>query len=188
MPQIEKTDEELVLLAREDRKTMEALCAKYKPLVLKYAKSLFLIGGETDDLIQEGMMGLFSAILTYDESKGASFMTFASICVHRQMLKAIESANTKKNSPLNNYVSLLDDEWEEILSGNDPESVIIGEENSKDLIAQVKEVLSPMEQEVFDYYLEGKNYKEIAEIMGKTPKNIDNALTRIRNKAKSINY
>ena len=185
---LDKTDEELVLLAREDRKTMEDLCAKYKPLVLKYAKSLFLIGGETDDLIQEGMMGLFSAILTYDESKGASFTTFASLCIHRQMLKAIEAANRKKNIPLNNYVSLLDDEWEEMLSLGDPESQIIGEENSKDLIAKVKEVLSPMEQEVFDHYLDGKNYKEIAEIMGKSPKNIDNALTRIRQKARTVEW
>ena len=182
-----KSDEELVILAREDRETMEALCAKYKPLVLKYAKSLFLIGGETDDLIQEGMMGLFSAILTFDESKGASFMTFASLCINRPMLKAIESANRKKNIPLNNYVSLLDDDWDEILSSDDPETMVIGEENSKLLIAKIKEQLSKMEQEVFDYYLEGKNYKEIAEIMGKSPKNIDNALTRIRNKAKSVN-
>lgn len=150
---------------------------------------MFLIGGDNDDLIQEGMIGLFKAVRDYQPEKEASFQTFARICVDRQIYNAIQNSNRQKHQPLNSYISLSqeDGENEEHLPDmwvENPESIIIDQENVRDLEQEITCTLSPMENQVLDYYLDGNGYTEIAKIMGKTPKSIDNALQRIRGKIK----
>ena len=183
-------DEELIQKLREgDERIMDYILEKYKPLVLRKANAMFLIGGDTDDLIQEGMIGLFKAVRDYQPDKDATFQTFASICVDRQIYNAIQSSNRQKHQPLNSYVSLseqggeneehLGDTWVE-----NPESIIIDQENVENLEQEITTTLSPMENQVLEYYLAGNGYGEIAELMGKTPKSIDNALRRIRTKIK----
>ena len=131
------------------------------------------------------MIGLFKAVRDYQADRDAAFQTFASICVDRQIYNAIQSSNRQKHQPLNSYISLSeqDGENEEHLGdnwGENPESIIIDQENVQDLEQEITATLSPMENQVLEYYLAGNGYGEIAQIMGKTPKSIDNALQRIR--------
>ncbi len=189
------SDEELIReYSNGNVDAMEYLCTKYKPLVLKLSKPLFIIGAESDDLIQEGMLGLFKAIQDYKDDKAASFYTFASICIQRQMLKAVEASGRQKNQPLNLYVSLSPDEDGEVDSilsqsasdsdiGLDPEAQVIAKEEIGSRIARVEALLSPMEKEVFRAFMAGDDYHAIAIKMNKSEKAIDNALTRIRLKA-----
>lgn len=186
------SDEKLIEIYRGgDSGACSYICEKFKPLVLKNAKPLFMAGAETEDLIQEGMIGLFSAIGDYDISSEVTFFHFANICIRNHMLKAVESSNRKKNAPLNSYISIYqndeDSEGTEIFTaGKNPEEIIIEAENATNLVDDMMEVLSPMEKRVFDLYLQGLNYKEIAAQMGKSDKSIDNTLTRIKAKAKRI--
>ena len=191
------SDEELILVLREKQETeiMDYLLNKYKNLVKKKAKVLFLIGGDTDDLIQEGMIGLFKAIRYYDEKKDSSFFHFAQICISRQMYTAMEASNRKKHAPLNSYISLSADEENEsgenlpelwaALSEANPEQIVINKEELEQMRKKADSVLSSMEKEVLAYYLQGMNYTKIAEVMQKPAKSIDNALKRIRNKLKN---
>lgn len=165
---------------------------KYKPLVRKRANAMYLIGGDTDDLIQEGMIGLFKAIRDFRPDKDSSFYHFARLCVERQMYTAIEASRRKKHAPLNSYVSLYDDSDEkgvalaDILAGGkegDPEYLLIDRENVNQKLCALSKSLSKMERQVFDYMLEGMNYRQIAEKMGKSPKAIDNAIQRMKGKA-----
>ena len=179
-------DEELISRFKNgDSEILDYLMEKYKNMVRKKARTMFLIGGENDDLIQEGMIGLFKAVRDYQPDRDAAFQTFASICVDRQIYNAIQSSNRQKHQPLNSYISLSeqDGENEEHLGdnwGENPESIIIDQENVQDLEQEITATLSPMENQVLEYYLAGNGYGEIAQIMGKTPKSIDNALQRIR--------
>ena len=179
-------DEELVLLAQSgDEEAQEFLLDKYKFLVRAKSRAYFLIGADNEDIIQEGMIGLFKAVRDYQPDRDAAFQTFASICVDRQIYNAIQSSNRQKHQPLNSYISLSeqDGENEEHLGdnwGENPESIIIDQENVQDLEQEITATLSPMENQVLEYYLAGNGYGEIAQIMGKTPKSIDNALQRIR--------
>ena len=179
-------DEELISRFKNgESEILDYLMEKYKNMVRKKARTMFLIGGENDDLIQEGMIGLFKAVRDYQPDRDAAFQTFASICVDRQIYNAIQSSNTQKHQPLNSYISLSeqDGENEEHLGdnwGENPESIIIDQENVQDLEQEITATLSPMENQVLEYYLAGNGYGEIAQIMGKTPKSIDNALQRIR--------
>ena len=181
-------DEELISRFKNgESEILDYLMEKYKNMVRKKARTMFLIGGENDDLIQEGMIGLFKAVRDYQPDRDAAFQTFASICVDRQIYNAIQSPNRQKHQPLNSYISLSeqDGENEEHLGdnwGEDPESIIIDQENVQDLEQEITATLSPMENQVLEYYLAGNGYGEIAWIMGKTPKSIDNALQRIRTK------
>ena len=191
------SDEELILVLREKQETeiMDYLLNKYKNLVKKKAKVLFLIGGDTDDLIQEGMIGLFKAIRDYDEKKDSSFFHFAQICISRQMYTAMEASNRKKHAPLISYISLSADEENEsgenlpelwaALSEANPEQIVINKEELEQMRKKADSVLSSMEKEVLAYYLQGMNYTKIAEVMQKPAKSIDNALQRIRNKLKN---
>ena len=183
-------DEELISRFKNgESEILDYLMEKYKNMVRKKARTMFLIGGENDDLIQEGMIGLFKAVRDYQPDKDATFQTFASICVDRQIYNAIQSSNRQKHQPLNSYVSLseqggeneehLGDTWVE-----NPESIIIDQENVENLEQEITTTLSPMENQVLEYYLAGNGYGEIAELMGKTSKSIDNALRRIRTKIK----
>ena len=183
-------DEELIFRFKQgETEILDYLMEKYKNMVRKKARAMFLIGGDNEDLIQEGMIGLFKAVRDYQPEKEASFQTFARICVDRQIYNAIQNSNRQKHQPLNSYISLSqeDGENEEHLPDmwvENPESIIIDQENVRDLEQEITCTLSPMENQVLDYYLDGNGYTEIAKIMGKTPKSIDNALQRIRGKIK----
>lgn len=187
------SDPELIRMLRSgEPQVMDYLMDKYKHLVRKKANTLFLLGGDTDDLIQEGMIGLFKAIRDYDEGSG-SFYHFAELCISRQIYTAIESAARKKHGPLNSYVSLsrqTPDTSEKALSkelsGNaqNPEQILIDRENMDDFLDRLCSHLSKMEKSVLDDYLTGMNYRQIAEKTGKPEKSIDNALQRIRSKVR----
>lgn len=191
-------DEELCKLSGEGSEEAESiLLDKYKAVVKNRAKTLFLTGGDMDDLIQEGMIGLFLAMKSYDESKGSSFSTFARLALERRMYNAIKAQNTKKNSPLNNYVSLDSSENEGEEGGRniallragmeaEPEKKLIDRENTDFLMMKLSEELSEFEKEVLKLSLSGKDYKEIGKELGKSPKSIDNALQRIKKKLKGI--
>ncbi len=193
------SDEELVNLYRQgNEQAVEYLFEKYKNLVRKKAKAMYLAGGDNDDLIQEGMIGLYKAVRDYKEERDASFFTFASMCINRQMITAVTASNRKKNIPLNSYVSFdspvsgeedSDMKLADVLPPSieqNPEKLFIDKEFANDLQKKVMESLSSFEKEVFKYYMDGKDYIEISEKMNKTPKSIDNALQRIRNKVDKI--
>lgn len=182
------TDEELILRLRQGESDIEDyLMEKYKNMVRTRSRAMYLIGGETDDLIQEGMIGLFKAIRDYDEKKDASFQTFARLCIERQLYRAIEASNRLKNQPLNSYISLSDEaseddlllQWEE-----SPETIVLGKEHADDLLKKIFHICSPFENHVLELYIRGYDYRNIAEMMDKPPKSIDNALQRIRTKVK----
>ena len=166
---------------------MDYMLEKYKPLVRKCANAMYLIGGETEDLIQEGMIGLFKAIRDYRDDRDNSFSSFAYICVNRQLYTAIEASNRKKNQPLNSYVSLSEQSTKNCLGvTSSPEQLVIEQEVWENLWKELDECLSEMEKQVLSYYLKGSSYLQIAEKMEKSPKSIDNALWRIRQKIRQI--
>ncbi len=185
-------DERLIEMLRSGRPEItDYLMEKYKPLVRKEANMMFLIGGETEDLIQEGMIGLFKAVRDYDPQQASRFYTFAGICIRRQMYSAVKASNRKKNQPLNSYVSIsgenggLQEALPTDMSTN-PEEQVIGRENMRLLTEQINRNLSRMERAVLQLYLDGKNYIQIAQILNKSPKSIDNALQRIRRKIRLL--
>ncbi|MBR6093537.1 MAG: sigma-70 family RNA polymerase sigma factor [Lachnospiraceae bacterium] len=195
------TDEELILrLRRGEEDIMDYLLNKYKNLVRSQAKSFYLKGADEQDLLQEGMIGLFKAIRDYDEKKDASFATFAKLCVSRNVCSAVERANRKKQEPLNSFVSLESSAEEEGYSeGNnyseaamrrlgmdDPEFILIDRESTDRLKSDLIRELSPMERKVFELLLSGFDYVQIAGALNREPKSVDNAITRIRGKAKRI--
>ena len=185
-------DEELIEQLRlGDAKIMDFILDKYKPLVRKKAHAMYLIGGDTDDLIQEGMIGLFKAIRDFSKEKESSFYHFAELCISRQIYTAVEASNRKKHAPLNTYISLYSGTNEDgvvladsLMAGleENPEQMMIDQESMALFLEQLKERLSKLEREVLDCYLAGLNYQQIAEQMGKNPKSIDNALHRIKEK------
>ena len=192
------TDEELICLLREGHEdTRDFLLEKYKHLVRKKARAMYLIGGDNDDLIQEGMIGLYKAIRDYRGEKGASFHTFAELCINRQLSTAVEASQRQKHQPLNTYVSIYDKEHEE-KNGNplnmagmtmltqNPEDRMIARERFADMENRILQRLSKFEKEVLRQYLSGLNYSEIAYNLGKTAKAVDNALQRIKKKVRLL--
>ncbi len=183
----EITDEELIARLRTGQEDVaDYLLEKYKGLVRQKARTMYLIGGETDDLIQEGMIGLFKAIENYDPQKEASFQTFARLCIDRQLYKAISGSNRQKHQPLNTYVSLSQEDTEHLeeLWMQSPETIVIAKENVDDLEGKIKKCLSPFENQVLELYLLGKDYGQISKTLGKTKKSVDNALQRIKGKVR----
>ena len=187
------TDEELVSLSQNgDVEALNIVLDRYKPMVRGKANTLFLMGADSEDLIQEGMIGLFLALREYKSDKNASFKTFANLCVSGQMNKAIEAANRNKHIPLNGYISLSghdDASGEEKVNNylsdsnvDNPENLYIDKENVDFLMDRIQETLSPMEWTVFLKYIEGNNYRSIAKELDKSDKSIDNALHRIKTK------
>jgi len=179
-----KTDEEIIGYIREGRSELnEYLMERYKELVRKKASSMYILGAEREDLIQEGMIGLFKAIRDYDFGRDASFATFADLCVLRQMYTAIESMNRKKNIPLNNYVSLFEDPISDIEDTNmTPEDEVISRENAVHIQEKIEKILSPFERKAFELWITGMTSTQIAAILSKDSKSTDNALTRAKNK------
>ena len=178
------TDEELITRYRSgEGSVLDYLMEKYKGLVSVKARSLFLSGGDTEDLLQEGMIGLFKAIRDYQREKGASFLTFASLCIDRQLFHAIDHASTQKNLPLNTYVPLPEeDEFKATTHLANPEAIVIDQEEDSLLAEYLSKNLSLMERKVLGRFLVGESYAEIGKALGKEPKAIDNALQRIRRK------
>ena len=188
-----KTDEELIRQMRAgDKEIVDYLMVKYKNLVRKKANAFFLIGADNDDLIQEGMIGLFKAIRDYQEDKEVSFYHFAELCISRQMYTAMEASQRKKHAPLNSYVSLYEETNEEgkmplsevlqALTDGNPEDLVIDRDNVLAFQEKINERLSKMERQVLVLTLQGLDYQQIAEIMEKPAKSIDNALQRIKGK------
>ena len=182
------TDEELLHMQQQGESgIMDYLIEKYKPMVRQKARVLYLVGGDQDDLIQEGMIGLFKAVRDYRADKDTSFKTSAQLCVDRQIYHAIQSSNRQKHQPLNSYVSINGEEWEaetRKMFQQSPENIVIANETAILLQDKILEELSKMENQVLAMYMDGDNYLEIAEKMGKSPKSIDNALQRIRTKVR----
>ena len=194
------TDEQLLCdYQNGNQEIMDYLMVKYKSMVRKKARAMYLLGGENEDLIQEGMIGLIKAVRDFDVTQKTSFSSFAELCVSRQMYSAIEASNRKKHLPLNSYVSLYEDS-EEVGEGrslplidtiesskeNDPEVLYFGKEYTEAFAEQLKELLSPLENHVLYLHLMGTDYRTIAELLGKSPKSVDNALQRIKTKAQKI--
>ena len=194
------TDEQLIRELRGGEKTIiDYLMEKYKGLVRQKAKAMYLWGGENDDLIQEGMIGLFKAVQDFDPEAGASFYSFAELCISRQMYSAIKASQRKKHLPLNSYVSLYAAGEGEEGGGNlplaetieagaesNPEERLVGAEYVSAFEGELKSRLSKLENRVLCLHLMGMDYLTIAEIMDKSPKAIDNAIQRIKGKARAI--
>jgi RNA polymerase sporulation-specific sigma factor len=188
------TDEEIALLARDgDDLAQEVLLNKYKNFVRSKARSYFLIGADHEDIVQEGMIGLFKAIRDFRPDKLSSFRAFAELCVTRQIITAIKTATRQKHIPLNSYVSLnrpiYDEESDRTLMDvisevqmAGPEELLISQEDYSSVESRISEVLSDLEMEVLTSYLEGKSYQEIARDLNRHVKSIDNALQRVKRK------
>lgn len=187
-------DEEIIKDARAgDNKALEYLINKYKSFVRAKARTYFLIGADREDIIQEGMIGLYKAIRDFRGDKFSSFRAFAELCITRQIITAIKTATRQKHIPLNSYVSLnkpiFDEESDRTLldviseeSISDPEEMIINREEFSGIEDKMGEILSGLEWEVLSLYLQGKSYQEIAEELDRHVKSIDNALQRVKRK------
>lgn len=194
-----KTDEQLIQDLRDgDNGVTDFVMDKYKFLVRKKARAMFLLGGENEDLIQEGMIGLFKAIRDYNPEQGASFYSFADLCVSRQMYTAIEASRRKKHIPLNSYVSLYEEEESQeekkaplidtiqADAQSNPETLLLSKEYADAFEEKLTESLSTLENRVLYLHLLGTDYKTIAQLLEKSPKTVDNALQRIKAKAEKI--
>ena len=195
------TDEEILnLISSGDNEAMDYLFSRYKPLVEKKSRSYFINGGSREDLTQEGMIGLFKAIRDFQAQKNSAFFPFAELCITRQIITAVKRSARKKHGPLNNYISLnkpaFDFEEEEsdedmlvyVPAGRleDPENLIIGQEESARIKEELLGKLSELEKQVLQLHLNGVNYKEVAGILQRPVKSIDNALQRIKKKAEEV--
>ena len=190
------SDEELIVRLRDgEAQITDYIMEKYKNLVKSKAKSMYILGADREDLIQEGMIGLFKAIRDYDIGRDASFFTFADLCVSRQMYTAVQAAGRQKHAPLNTYISLYanmsgQEDGEEREMNNDiisqaeknPEELLIDRENLELLEKAIDKELSGFEKQVLDLYLTGMKYTQIAKVLGRDDKSTDNALQRIKNK------
>lgn len=196
------SDEELIQRLRDgEEQIMDYIIGKYKNLVRAKTKSLYILGADYDDLLQEGMIGLFKAIRDYDAGRDASFYTFAELCITRQVYTAVQSSNRKKHAFLNSYVSLYengekrelnDDGDMELIAAlvapqaKNPEELLIDKENVEQLQNAIEQELSEFEKQVLELHLTGMNYTDIAHVLGKTDKATDNALQRVRIKIRKI--
>jgi len=191
-------EEELICLANQgDSIAEEMVISKYKKLVKVKARSYFLIGADTEDIIQEGMIGLYKAVRNYQLKKISSFKAFAELCITRQIITAIKSATRQKHIPLNSYISLNRPIYNEdsdrtlldivdSLNTNDPQDLFLNNEKLESLRKKINKKLSDLERDVLEAYLEAKSYQEISQELGRHVKSIDNALQRIKRKLELI--
>lgn len=193
------TDEELIDRLRDgEEQITDYIMDKYKHLVRSKAGTMYILGADRDDLIQEGMIGLFKAIRDYDCGRDASFFTFAELCISRQMYSAVQAAGRMKHIPLNSYISLYgngsqrgEEEENGILSmladhGLNPEDLVIDRENVALLEKRMEQELSGFEKQVLDLYMTGMSYTQIAKVLGRDEKSTDNALQRLRGKIRKM--
>jgi RNA polymerase sporulation-specific sigma factor len=177
------TDEQLVALFQKgDRAAGEQLLSRYKNRVLAIARRFFLSGGETEDLVQEGMCGLYSAMLTYETSSSASFTTYAHTCIKNKIIDVVKAGNNNKNSALNDFLPILDVSGELYFSENTPEDELINNENKSEFLVILAKNLSPFEYKVMTMYIDGLSISEISSALGKPNKSIDNAVMRSKRK------
>ena len=196
-----ETDEMLIERLRDgERDITDYIMNKYKNLVRSKAKSMYILGADNEDLIQEGMIGLFKAIRDYDAGRDASFFTFADLCISRQMYTAVQASNRKKHMPLNSYISLYATSHEEengreseefinflgLDTQKDPEQLLIDKEYVLSLEKKIEEELSAFEKQVLDLYLTGMTYTQIARVLGRDEKSTDNALQRMKAKIRKV--
>ena len=191
-------DEDLVALAQQgDDRALDYLFGKYIPYVRTKSLSYFIAGADRDDIIQEGMIGLFKAVRDFSSERCVSFRTFADVCVTRQIITAVKKASRQKHAPLNFYVSLnksvsgRDDDSTLVdifgpAKDSNPEEIMIKKEDAVVLGSEMKRILSQFELRVLSLYLQGISYVEIGELIGKTPKSVDNALERIKKKFEKL--
>lgn len=194
----QESDESLIERLRDGENTIvDYIMNKYKYLVRSKAQAMYILGADTEDLIQEGMIGLFKAVRDYDCGRDASFFTFAELCISRQMYTAVQASQRKKHAPLNTYISLYGEQkekdegapLEEILSagaGSNPETLFLDKERMEYLEGEIDKELSTFEKQVLDLYLTGMSYSQIAKVLGKEEKSTDNALQRVKAKIKKI--
>lgn len=196
------TDDELIdRLRRGEESITDYICDKYKNLVRSKAKSMFILGADNEDLIQEGMIGLFKAVRDYDMGRDASFYTFAELCISRQMYTAVQASKRQKHLPLNTYVSLDSgksaaggDEREEVKLKElladkaelSPEELFLDKERVAYLEKAIEEELSDFERQVLDLYLTGMSYGQVAKVLGRDEKATDNALQRLKAKIRKM--
>lgn len=197
------TDEELILRLREGEAAItDYIMEKYKNLVRNKAKSMYILGADNEDLIQEGMIGLFKAIRDFDSGRDASFYTFADLCISRQIYTAVKASGRQKHMPLNTYISLYSNITEAEGDGNgnemslvnalsskdeqNPEELFIDRENVEDIERAIETELSPFEKQVLDLYITGMSYSQIARVLGKDDKSTDNALQRMKGKLRKV--
>ena len=189
----EKMDDNAIIerIRTSDSDAMDFLVRKYGALVRHETRTLFLIGGDADDIYQEGMIGLFKAIRDYKTDKGAVFSTFATLCIRRQLKTALSTQNRMKHQALNEYISLYADDKNGSTLADDlpsdgakfnPEEMIIRREQQDALLARINAVTTPYERRVIELYLEGLSHDEIADRLSKNKKSVDNALQRVRAK------
>jgi len=188
------TDEQILeWIYNEEKYAMDELIDRYKDFVKKKARVYFLVGADSDDIIQEGMIGLYKAIRDYKTEKQSSFKTFASMCIDRQMITAVKSATRNKHKFLNNYISLnkleSDEDTEDISlidilvkEGSNPEKLLLVKENIKNIQEKIKDNLSEFEKKILNMYLKGAKYIEIATELNVTVKSVDNCVQRIKTK------
>lgn len=182
------SDEVLCTLAAQNSASAEdELVSRYTRLVRACARPLFLAGGDSEDLIQEGMVGLLHAIRTYDQERQAQFKTYAELCIRSRLISAIRAAGRDKHAPLNNSISFEAPQFDTAAgfpspTGNNPEDVIIDREDWNERVSALKDQLSGFEAKILQLYLSGLSYGEIAHCTGKSPKSVDNAVQRIRRK------
>lgn len=186
------SDEELIVMLRDgEHRATDYLMDKYKDMVRHKARSMYILGADREDLIQEGMIGLYKAIRDFDAGRDACFATFATLCVSRQIYTAVQAGNRQKHQPLNSYVSIDGDDDSE--GGNEelvadhstnPEAIVLGAENYENIRNLIETELSPLEKQIFELYLTGMGYVEIAQVLGRDPKSTDNALQRAKMKLK----
>ena len=193
-------DEQLIRRLREGESAItDFIMNKYKFLVKKKARAMYLIGGENEDLIQEGMIGLFKSVRDYDLTQDTSFYSFAELCISRQMYTAIKNSQRQKHIPLNSYVSLYETgggaeegkeapliEMLQTEKDNNPEELFLDKEYFETLEQKLRDRLSDLENRVLYLHLTGEDYHSIAKLLDKSPKSIDNALQRIKQKISTI--
>lgn len=193
------SDEELIDRLRSgEERIMDYICDKYKNLVRSKAKSMFILGGDSEDLIQEGMIGLFKAVRDYDSGRDASFYTFADLCISRQMYTAVQASKRQKHIPLNTYISFYgnsvseDREEPSLLEALanpmelNPEEMFLDKERVTYLEQIIEDELSPFEKQVLDLYMTGMSYTQIAKVLGRDDKSTDNALQRLKSKIRKM--
>lgn len=188
------SDEKLLVRIQDGNDdAMEYLMEKYSGIVRKEARKFFLAGGDEEDLIQEGMIGLFKAVRSFEAERDVAFSTFATLCIRRQLYTTVTASNRKKHGPLNNYISIfgehdtneelqLDEALGKVPEAANPEEMLLRKEKMQNYYSMMDQKLSKFEKQVIEYYLNGDNYTEIAKKLKKTDKSIDNAIQRIRRK------
>lgn len=184
------TDEQLCAACESSIQAMEELVSRYHKLVRVYAIPYFLVGADADDLLQEGLLALVRAVSLYDPTRDTSFKTFAAVCIRNRLISAVRKAESQKNRLLNDSIPLctfsldvLSDEVNLPTTESSPEELMIGEETAAEILEQLKSSLSSFERSILVYYLEGLPYHEIAKLLNKSAKSVDNAVQRIRKKA-----